>query len=104
MYDMPDDTRTRIAGLEARFDEGIKSVRERIDTRHVDSLQRFDRHTADDLRQFTKIEAGMKELGEKLDKLSHSQTGLVAKIGGVVFATLTLFSAGAWVFEHLIGR
>jgi len=101
---MPDDTKTKIAGMEVRLEEGFKSVRERIETRHVDSLRRFDVHTADDEKRFDKIEEGLKELGEKLDKYAHGQTGLIAKITGAVFASSTLAAIGAWIFEHLIGR
>lgn len=83
---MTDDTRTRLVALEVRMDEGLRAVRERVESRSTDSIRRFDAHAADDAKRFDKLDAKLDELTKAISGASVKQAALTAfvTVGGVV--------------------
>lgn len=119
--------RTQVAALTERVNEGLRSARERIESKSAESLRRFEsfahettrrfaEHTAEDTRRFDAIDAAMlrqsteakedaKAITEKIDKLALANAGLLGKISGIVLAGTVVAPVLVWLLDHfVVGR
>jgi hypothetical protein len=98
--------RTHLAEVKAEQ----RAQRERLESRHADSLRRFDLHTAEDAKRFDKLDVVLDEMRgefkavrESISSLATSSAVTNTKVLFLVAIAGALGSAAVAVAQHMIG-